>query len=547
MKVLSKRGRSVAQALSNKKERVTVIKETLQKKIKRKIHRVRKGTTVYAEVRTNLYDAVEQRVEFKEVRWDSKGRCYIAETFPGDYRGILATIYPKAEGKSGSVVYFTLMMYSTKHPASKPFIKDIKPRLTVNKSDSGIQFLWFNNSKPAWKVKTPDDVYTYFGQDFAACTRILVPVYKELEKIYSPQDFIPILARMERSLVVDERYRHGPYDLDQPLLHRFVGGTNPRDLLNKLYGKKGQQGLSKNAFGGIGQIKSFATLVAASDIVRMAKSFPTSFFDKIKLLDYGSKPVFRTDSFEPQMTAAQAKHVQYFLKYFNHSKIQNDLLTAINRAATTTEFLLWERDHGGESGRKEPLYLFSQDAWQFCKDGGRMLETICKHATASRQRALWKNVKAFKGGIKETHDMITLEHARIQNPEKKLSYRKEQKIALHNCRVTDDIVSVLPDKNIDLVVWGSTQNNCIGSYAELVTGKGEYPNIIVGFMNTKTNNWVGHAQIVSRNDGNDKWDIVQLRGKNNDALSKEDDEAIRFWLVQSFVMVGDLTSVYEEE
>ena len=95
--------------------------KAISDKIKRKIHRIRKGSTVYAEVRKNLYDAVEQRIEFKEVRWDSKGRCHIAENYPGDYRGMFATIQPKAEGKSGSVVFFTLMMYSPIRDSSKPF------------------------------------------------------------------------------------------------------------------------------------------------------------------------------------------------------------------------------------------------------------------------------------------------------------------------------------------------------------------------------------------------------------------------------------------
>ena len=501
--------------------------KAISDKIKRKIHRIRKGSTVYAEVRKNLYDAVQQRVEFKEVRWDSKGRCHIAENYSKDYRGIIATIHPKAESKSGSVVFFTLMMYSTIYDSSKPFIKNLKPRLTVNKTESGIQLLWFKDNKPAWRIKSNQDVRRYFGKDFAYCDQILDTVFKELEKIYSPEDFIPILAKMERPLLREEftNYDVHPYGLNQKLMNRFSGTTNPRDLLNKVYGKQGQKSLSKNAFGGIGKIKSFASLVVASDIVRMAKSFPTSFFDKIELPHYGSKACINTGADRDDV-----RSIQYFLKYFNHSKIQNELLKAINDCNSETLV----------------SSFFGGDTWHFCRDAGRMLEDICKHSTATRSRALWNNIKAFKGGIKETHDTITLEHAKIQYPEKKLSYRKDQTIALHNCRVTDDIISVLPEKNIDLVVWGSAQNNCIGSYGERVSGKGDYPNIIVGFMNTKTNNWVGHAQIVASRDGNDEWDIVQLRGKNNNALNKEDDEVIRLWLVQALGSMGELLSVYED-
>jgi hypothetical protein len=222
------------------------------------------------------------------------------------------------------------------------------------------------------------------------------------------------------------------------------------------------------------------------------------------------------------------RNVQYFLKYFNHSKIQKELLKSIN-------------DRNSETFVST---FFGGDTWHFCRDGGRMLEDICKHATASRSRTLWNNIKAFKAGIKETHDMITLEHAKIKYPEKKLSYRKEQKLCLHNQRVTDNIISVLPEKNHDLVVWGSTQHNCIGSYGEMVSGKGDYPNIIVGFMNTVTNDWVGHAQVTAT--FGERWVIQQLRGKNNCELYTADNNAIRIFLAKAFISMGELLSVYED-
>ena len=116
---------------------------------------------------------------------------------------------------------------------------------------------------------------------------------------------------------------------------------------------------------------------------------------------------------------------------------------------------------------------------------------------------------------------------------------------LHKQKVTDNIISVLPEKNHDLVVWGSTQHNCIGSYGEIVTGKGDYPNIIVGFMNTITNDWVGHAQVTERiEDGT--WVIQQLKGKNNCELYTEDDNTIRIFLAKAFVSMGELLSVYED-
>ena len=142
--------------------------------------------------------------------------------------------------------------------------------------------------------------------------------------------------------------------------------------------------------------------------------------------------------------------------------------------------------------------------------------------------------------------MITLEHAKIQYPEKILGYTKHQNMFLHDQKVTDNIISILPKKNHDLVLWGSTQNNCIGGYAERINGRGDFPNIIVGFMNTETNNWVGHAQIWSSPDTNGRWDIVQLKGKNNCDLSNADEIVIRGFLKNAFVFISQLSSVYED-
>ena len=499
-----------------KKEKITLINKTVYEKIKRKVHRIVKDTTVYAELRKELYDAVTERVGFCKVQKDSKGCCHIAKTIPSDYRGIMATIQPKANGKSGLVVFFTLIMWPNSDGPSKPFIKNLKPRLTVNKSENGIQLLWFKDNKPLWKIQSCGDIAIYLRKDFAYCSyEIMEEVYSEISKIYSPKDFVPILKNMTPPWSANRHTIHG---MDQRLFKRFSGGTNPRDLLNKIYGKSGQQSLSKNAFGGIANIKSFASLVIAADIVQMTKSFPTSFFDKLKLANYD----IDISSRENYELNSGIKDMQYFFKYFNHLKIQNELIIQISN----------EHWYSGFPG--------------YASDAGRMLRDICKHATASGQRDLWKNIKLFKGTIVETHDMIAIEHAKITHPEKILSYTKYQNMFLHEQKVTDNIISILPKKNHDLVLWGSTQNNCIGSYAERINGRGDFPNIIVGFMNTKTNSWVGHAQIVSRPDSIKEWSIVQLKGKNNCNLDKADETAIRGFLQNAFVSMGELSSVYED-
>jgi len=458
--------------------------------------------TVYAKMRRALYNAVNSNNKLQETQWDENGRCHIVQTY-GD-RGIIATIQRKANNK-GWVVFFSLSMLTKNN--SIPFIRDLNIRLTINETPSGVKLLWFINNRPQWLV---DSIQMVSRHQFHGTGFVIKEVINQIGNIYSPEDFIPILKYMQNP----EPKEYTLYGLDQRWMNKLSGGTNPKQILNTVYGKDGQDGLSKNAFGGINKIHSFATFVITAEIVRYLKSFPSSFFDKIIIKDFG-----KSDIAYLGMTYRDVTYIQYFIKYFNHSKIQQDFIHAINN------FEMSQYPYYDEQSCSDRF--FTSGIWQEVCDAGRMLKQI-------NDRAVRRNILAFKGTVEETHDLITVENAKLSRKEKKIKYTKET-IALDNQQVTDSIISVLPKTTTDLVLWGSQQHNCIGSYGEIVAGRNGV--MIVGFKHKITGAWVGHAELaicggqVHLDRPNETiWNIRQLKGKYNANLNESEDIAIRAFL-----------------
>lgn len=460
---------------------------------------VRKNT-VFAKLRRALYNAVLVGKFTQETQWDDNGRCHMAQTF-GD-RGIIATMQRKANDK-GWVVFFSLSM---RNKTSKtPFIRDLKIRLTINETPDGVRLLWFVNGKPQWRLETNNMVlskYFHYTED------VLEEVINQLRNIYKPEDFIPILKYMETPL--DDKLTM--YGLDQKNMKKFSGGTNPRQILNKIYGKHGQDGLTRNAFGGLANIRSFSKFVVAAEIVKYLRSFPSSFFDKI-VINTRDKDDIRHIGLSPNHVG----DFQYFIKYFNHSKIQQDFIDSINTCKSKNkgvEYTAWD--------------LFREDTWQFSTDAGYMFKQI-------KNRVVRQNILAFRGTVQETHDLIMFEHAKLTKEDKPIEYTDE-KMELDNQEVTDNIISVLPKSTFDLILWGSQQHHCIGRYTDLAL---DADYLFVGFKNKTTGDWIGHVQLyrgmywsegAAPGSYERRWGIHELRGKYNAALNEEDDTVIRMFL-----------------
>ena len=453
--------------------------------------------TIYAKMRRALYNVILEGKFMQETQWDENGRCHMVQTF-GD-RGIIATMQRKANNK-GWVVFFTLCMY--KHEQNHiPFMRDLKVRLTINETPSGVRLLWFVNGKPQWMVESSQMA---FSNKFHHTGHIVQEVINQIKSIYSPEDFIPILKYMQNPTCKE----YTLYGLNQRWMKKLSGGTNPRQILNKIYGKDGQDGLSKNAFGSNIGKKSFATFATAAEIVRYLKSFPTSFFDKIILDDFAVQDIAYLGMMYQDVT-----YIQYFIKYFNHSKIQQDFINAINN------FEMYPHSDYEMSDATERFFRMS--IWQEARDTGRMFKEI-------KNRAVRRNIIALKGTVQETHDLVTIENAKLAREDKQIKY-SDKSLILDGQRITDNIISVLPKTTFDLILWGSQQHNCIGSYGDRVArGTGA---IVVGFKDVTTDTWVGHAELNNYfNSFGSSWTIMQLKGKYNSNLDESDETTIRLFL-----------------
>lgn len=471
--------------------------------------------TIYSKVRTKWYDAVANHQKLDDAEWDrEKNECYIYEAF-GD-RGVFARMQRKANNK-GWVVFFHLCMTTEKKP--KPFVRNINITLTINETANGVKFLWFINNKPLWGREASFFVNHYL---FFYTGYIVRDVMEQVETVYTPEDFIPILKYMPLPYAKDPvwtKYKMErtctPYGLNEKHINRLSKGTNPKEILNNIYGKSGQYGLTKNAFGGVNRITNYNKFVVASEIVRYLKPFPLSFFEKIVLPEFSSPEI---NTYGIAFAGSEVSDIQYFAKYFKGSKVQNDFIEDINNYIGDID------GYEGSNGSEDSAYrILRGDVWIAAIDAGRMFKGI-------KNRTIRKNIIATNGTVQEIHDLITIEEAKLTKEDKKIQYKKAH-LELDGKRVTDKIVSVLPQTTLDLVLWGSQQHNCIGSYADRVSDSSH--TIIVGFKDESTGQWIGHAELIRGTDLHSNrrpWTIRQIAAKYNKNLDGLDEVAVRKFL-----------------
>lgn len=409
----------------------------------------------------------------------------------GQSMGIITKMRKKNNNK-GWVVFFSLVG-NAKTSETKTYVRELdKICLTINETNNGVKFLWFVNKKPCWNIDGALGGHLY-GFDNVIWRNIV----QEVESIYSIDKFIPIAKYLPFTDSSLKTFGTTVWGLNKYDMNNLSHGTNIKDILNKIYGKNGQLGLTKNAFGGLNRISTLDELMRASYIVRLFKGFPASFFEKmdeiirhdVECLNYVSvKRMF--------------KEMDYFLKYFNRPKIQQEVLEYLDKVA---------QRHVTIDGR----VFYIDTLLNLMVDSGRMFRAI-------RNRTVRNNILEFKGSIEELHDLILSEYKKIKQQNRKIKYT-ENITMLNGQRINRTIECVLPYDTHTLIEWGAVQHNCIGSYADKVLQKS---SLIVGFKDIETNAWIGHAEITK--DTHNKWSrINQLLGKHNALLDELDDSVIR--------------------
>lgn len=479
-----------------------------------------KENGMYAKVRNNTYNAVNsyQNIEINESDGDS--RFYLSystvdkfvdadkEVLAITARGMIAKGYRKSNNK-GWVIYFDLLM--KKEDKVPAFISDISARLTINETPSGVKFLWFVKGKPQWGMSFSGGAskYLYQGHEFIKLLRT------KIESMYSLHEFIPIAKYLLPSPMPTTFF--DIHNVPTPWFNKLSGGTNPREILNKAYGKSGQHGLSRNAFGGIANIKYLTQLGIAYELVSILKSMPAHFFERICMDEQTCG--FVTDTYFGK------EELRYFFKYFNHKKIQDDLVQSINYSLAY---------YGSHEVEEENVYFLSSAVFLYneelnlVKDAGRMLKEI-------KNRTVRKNILGFKGNIRETHDLIVIEYNKVKQADRKIKYYPDED-RFHNKNVNENIISVLPQSTHELIEWGATQHNCMGSYGERIANGivRQSRTLIVGFKNKLTNKWIGHARIER---ANGLMCIAELRGDYNQSV-----EPVEGTIITEFLnsMIDDL-------
>jgi len=406
--------------------------------------------------------------------------------------GIITKMRRKNNNK-GWVVFFSLVG-NTKTVEVKTYVRGLdKICLTINETNNGVKFLWFVNKKPCWNVDG-----TLGGHLYGFEHVIWRGIIKDIESIYSIDKFVPIAKYLPLSLeghgmsVLDTVYGLNKYDINI-----LSYGTNVKDILNRIYGRNGQLGLTKNAFGGLHRMSTLNELLNAAYIVKLFKGCPAPFFEKIDQLIRQHVEYLNYPSIKHMF-----KHMNYFLKYFNRPKIQQEILEHLDKVA---------QRHVTPEGTA----TYIDAMLNLMVDSGRMLRGI-------RNRTVRNNIFEFRGSIEEIHDLIVSEYNKIKQENRKIKYAENVSV-LNGQRIENRIECVLPYDTHTLIEWGSAQHNCIGSYADRVLEK---HSLIVGFRDIETNEWIGHAEIVKRPDN--KWNqITQLLGSHNAPLNKLDDLVIR--------------------
>jgi hypothetical protein len=428
--------------------------------------------------------------------------CYIADKD-------VSTRY-SSRSKNGSV----------KNSSIPPHKKNFNHIMIVTKTPSGVRMLVKDTKTKAIKWGQSLDQQKEFGKLHANNISYIVQhVVEMLEEMYSQKEVMPITEYLPK---VDADYHHSWNDKVQfNQLHDFtarniywIGGkTSLVDILNKAYGKTAQQGLTKNAFGGMKKLKHFQELEAAIILVRMFKLLPREFFDSLDIS-------WVVEDRQPKPTPAPWQKVQYP----NNNRYKVDAIVK----TTTEEINHFNKFFKTFGFRNSTIKWYQGYLAQTIGDTRYQIDLVVDTMNS------WKNiplgnarktivayVKQQKMNPEETHNFVVAEARKYEQAEKKTpNTRLINK--LHEKEILPGVIFIAPKTTHDLIEWGVSQANCIGSaYSNRVANRECY---IVGFKDKVTNQWIGHARMTK------DYHIEELRAKHNRELEPAMDKKIRNWV-----------------
>jgi hypothetical protein len=418
---------------------------------------------------------------------------------------------------------------SAKNSSIPPHRRNFNHILIVTKTPSGVRMLVKDTKTKAIKWGQSLDQQKEFGKLHANNINYIVQhVVEMLEGMYSQKDVMPIAEYLpkvdaEANYAISTPAFNQLHDFNARDMYWINGRTSLVDILNRAYGKTGQEGLTKNAFGGMKKLKHFQELQAAIVLVRMFKLFPREFFDNVDI----SWVVTDTELGKSWVaTDADKDRQASWDEYFNHKTKRYHVDAIVN--VTTEEINDFNKFFKTFGFRNSTIKWYQGYLAQTLGDTRYHVDIVVdtmnswkKIPLGNARKTIVAHVKQQKMNPEEIHNFVVAEARKYAEVERKTPNNKLIN-SLNGKEVLPGVIFVAPKTTHDLVEWGAAQNNCIGTaYTDRVVNKECY---IIGFKDKTTNEWIGHARL-------DKdYRVQELRGKHNQDLEPTMDKSIRKWM-----------------
>ena len=451
----------------------------------------------------NQFTATEYSAEMGQ--WSTVYEVRLIETDTGWIINTSATSCYLANEEYANKSSYRSKTGSAKNSSIPPHRRNFNHILIVTKTPSGVRMLVKDTKTKAIKWGQSLDQQKEFGKLHANNISYIVQhVVEMLEEMYSQKEVMPITEYLPK---VEARYHHSWNDRVQfNQLHDFtarniywIGGkTSLVDILNKAYGKTAQQGLTRNAFGGMKNFSYFQQLEAAIIATRMFKALPREFFDTINVAWVVQRPPSNEYTIDA-IVKTTTEEINHFNKFFKTFGIRNSTIKWYQGFFAQTI---------GDTRYQIDMVVDTMNSWK-------------KIPLGNARKTIVAHVKQQKMNPEEIHNFVIAEARKYAQVERKTPNTKLIN-SFNGKEVLSGVIFVAPKTTHDLVEWGAAQNNCIGTaYNESVANRECY---IIGFKDKDTNEWIGHARLTK------DYHVEELRGKHNAELEPAMDKNIRKWM-----------------
>ena len=457
------------------------------------------------------------------------------------------------------------------------FFQPMKEMIFVNETKVGVRCLTTkvdkNGFKPLWGQSLSQQLKFKFLQ--GEVQFLIDDAYRCLEKVYKKEDVLSICENLSFNRIFPDDYRYSDnplsiqlHGMTQDELRYLSGAKNIHQALNNAFGtpveKMGKEesryifleipvkensGITRRAFGGQQEFKHWHQLCSAVKMVRMFKAFGPNFFEQMKI-DFVLPPIPVIHKVErlggdqnyaiyPTRSMADSPYfgtypdVQNMQKYFKifgaTTAYKNQILQTFTWDETDTKKL--------EELAKEPHRTHATAA---CERQNRInhllnqvadtLSSLKKIPVGNRRKAVIEQVKRQKYDFDQTHDYVVTEAMKYLHEARPTTNTKLIN-SFNGKEIIDGVIFRAPKTTHDLYLWGTQQNNCIGtSWADTVADRRQF---IVGFEYADTGKWIGHARFILLDSGK-QLDIQEFRGKGEEPREDLRKELVK-WMKSNLV------------